>query len=254
MSFNRQHRKNHAISHVAFINSNYAKEIQSSIVKARIYEPNTAKCNISIKDKHTKQIVEETDAVGAAIKYASYGKVALLDFASYKNPGGGFMGGSLAQEEAICAQSTLYPVLLSFESTYYEPNRKHTNRSLYSDRTIYVPDIVFFENEIEKATTDVIVCAAPNRGAALSAGVDEYECLEALKKRINTALSIAFKNNCDIVIAGAFGCGVFKNNPEDVANIFNTWIKEHDGVFEQVIYAIPHAGSENFVAFQNIIT
>ena len=34
--------------------------------------------------------------------------------ASYKHPGGYFLGGSSAQEEALCHESNLYPILLAF--------------------------------------------------------------------------------------------------------------------------------------------
>ena len=50
-------------------------------------------------------------------------KIAVLNFASYKNPGGGFLGGSIAQEEALCAESYLYNVLKEFENITVEKFR-----------------------------------------------------------------------------------------------------------------------------------
>lgn len=40
------------------------------------------------------------------------GHLACLNFASAKNPGGGFLNGSLAQEEVLACASGLYPCLL----------------------------------------------------------------------------------------------------------------------------------------------
>ena len=59
------------------------------------------------------------------------GHLACLNFASAKNPGGGFLNGSL--EEALACASGLYPCLLKAPE-YYESNR--ANRSaLYLDLT-----------------------------------------------------------------------------------------------------------------------
>lgn len=62
-----------------------------------------------------------TDAVS---KYKHDEKLCVLNFASYKKPGGGFINGAIAQEESICHDSTLFNVISSekFES-YYEDNK-----------------------------------------------------------------------------------------------------------------------------------
>ena len=42
-------------------------------------------------------------------------RIACLNFASAKNPGGGMLSGSLAQEESLGLCSTLYPTLILFQ-------------------------------------------------------------------------------------------------------------------------------------------
>ena len=65
------------------------------------------------------------------------GKVACLNFASAKNPGGGMLNGSLAQEESICLCSCLYSSLEQFHQEFYEVSRKNPRDGLYHSMLIY---------------------------------------------------------------------------------------------------------------------
>ena len=243
---NRAARKDQAISHLAYIQTEYADEIGKAIVCTRIYEPRTVRCRKSDCGTTESKVIA-LDVV-SAVK-GTEGKVAVLDFASFKNPGGGYIGGSLAQEESLCAESTLYPVLLAFEDTFYIPNRSNNRRGLYTDRSMYVPGISLIRNEEFFGRVDVIVAAAPNRRAALEAGCGEDECTEALNSRIDSVMSIASDNGVDTLIAGAFGCGVFGNDPVQVAETFKKWTDSHPGAIKTVVYAIPDENSSNYKAF-----
>ncbi len=53
-----------------------------------------------------------------------FSNIMCLNFASAKNPGGGFLGGAIAQEECIARASGLYPCLLKAPA-YYSFHRKH---------------------------------------------------------------------------------------------------------------------------------
>lgn len=72
--------------------------------------------------------------------------VGVLNFASAKNPGGGFLGGAQAQEESIARSSALYPAITQaqFMSGYYAYNR-HGERGFYSHRMIYSPRVTIFK-------------------------------------------------------------------------------------------------------------
>ena len=185
-------------------------------------------------------------------------RVTALNFASFTNPGGGFLNGASAQEESLCLQSDLYPIL-EFYDQYYETNRKNTNYGLYHNKLIYTPNVKFFEKHGQHNRTtycDIISCAAPNGRRALREGIDKNVILNAMISRIDFLLGVAsVSHEVDILIIGAFGCGAFGNKPEDVASIFNILLNtKYDGCFQKVIYAIPKTpyDNNNFV-FNSII-
>ena len=67
------------------------------------------------------------------------GDVVCLNFASAKNPGGGFLNGSQAQEESLARASGLYPCI-SPMTGYYDTNRSQPS-CLYTDNMIYSPAV-----------------------------------------------------------------------------------------------------------------
>ena len=171
-------------------------------------------------------------------------KPVILNFASYKNPGGRFMDGSMAQEEALCHKSFLYNVLVRF-GAYYDWNKEHLNRGLYLDRAIYTPNVVFFNADDTKTTTaDVLTCAAPNRSVMLRyKNATEEENLYVLKHRVEFIRDIIGEHNVNVIILGAWGCGVFKQDPTVVSRLLSDAFAN----METVMYAIP--GGENLKAF-----
>jgi uncharacterized protein (TIGR02452 family) len=173
-------------------------------------------------------------------KEPSDSKICALNFASYQNPGGGFIIGANAQEENLCCESTLYNVLETQMESFYRPNRKRKNRGLYHDNLIYSPDIVFYRGERE-VNADVITCAAPfTKTAKKYFNVTDEEVVSTLISRIDHVYNVAYANNVDTLILGAFGCGVFGNDLLDVATIFEILLRtKYDGCFEYVIFAVP---------------
>ena len=88
--------------------------------------------------------VDNISTVEAVRMLAAEGKtdIGVLNFASAKNPGGGFLNGAQAQEESLTVSSTLYPTLTAHEE-YYKENRAHSSM-MYLDYGIYSPEVVFF--------------------------------------------------------------------------------------------------------------
>ena len=150
----------------------------------------------------------------------------------------GFINGSMAQEEALCHSSTLYNVLSKFDN-FYEENKNYTNKGLYTNRGLYSPNIIFIDEEKGLNTTcNIITVATPNRSVGLKyKNVTDKENLIALHDRIRFIINIVIDNNIDTLILGAFGCGVFKQNPNQVADCFKQELTL--APFKTVIFAIP---------------
>ena len=112
----------------------YGENIKSSIARTKVYERDF---KLEMSGDLPSIEIADLDSVSAIHKYSSE-NMAVLNFASYKFPGGGYMRGSSAQEEDICRHSYLYSVISTFDAMFYEWNRNHTNRGLYMNQMLYL--------------------------------------------------------------------------------------------------------------------
>lgn len=227
---NKDDRRTKAIAHTKEMQNRYANEISTSIANTKVYDTDFI---FELEKEHTADIeIVEMDSVSAICKYTN-GKTAVLNFASYKHPGGMFLNGSKAQEECLCHESFLYNVIES-QKAYYSWNNAHKNKALYLNRALYSPDILF-RNSV---SCDVITCACPNKSAAQKyQNVSNTENSKVLDSRIKFVLDIAKDNQIDTLILGAYGAGVFGQDATEVAMVFQKYLKEYG--FKKVVFAIP---------------
>lgn len=171
-------------------------------------------------------------------------QVALLNFASAKHPGGGFLRGSKAQEEDLARCSALYACQLT-QPAYYEANRA-SESLLYTDHLIYSPEVPFFRDERLELlpvpfTVSVITSPAPNAGEELKRRPDAApQITETLERRAEQILRVAAQRGHRTLILGAWGCGVFKNDPAEVAQVCARLLGRPNvrGAFDRVVFAI----------------
>lgn len=186
--------------------------------------------------------------------------IAVLNFASAKNPGGGFINGAMAQEESLAASSCLYNTLIAHE-TYYKNNRA-CNTMMYTNHAIYSPDVVFFRDGsfrlLEKpVTASVLTLPAVNMGQVLLKGEDAALAKQAMRERMKLALAIFASQKCSHLILGAYGCGVFRNNPNEVAAWWQELLENHfPDTFRTVIFAVldKSASRSCIMPFQDIFS
>jgi uncharacterized protein (TIGR02452 family) len=86
----------------------------------------------------------------------------------------------------------------------------------------------------------VITAPAPNAGEALRAGEARTAISEALRNRAGLVLAIAQAHAERNLVLGAWGCGVFRNDPAEVAAVFADWLAadRFRGAFDHVTFAI----------------
>lgn len=171
------------------------------------------------------------------------GKTVCLNFASAKNPGGGFLNGSQAQEESLARATGLYPCIAQMREMY-DYNRS-LKTCLYSDYLIYSPDVPVFRDdrdELLDAPYPVSFITAP----AVNAGVvkerepgNADSIRKVMMSRMDNIMSVAWRHGYQTLILGAYGCGVFRNTPADVAEDFKALIDgKFMNVFERIVFAV----------------
>ena len=86
----------------------------------------------------------------------------------------------------------------------------------------------------------IITCAAPNKGALDNQGrLDPVTLEAALRRRADFVLAIAAHHGVTHLVLGAWGCGVFRNDPAMVADAFKQPLKKRfAGAFDEVVFAI----------------
>ena len=167
----------------------------------------------------------------------------VLNFASAKNPGGGFLGGAQAQEESLARSSALYPCL-SANFAMYEYNRRGDS-CLYSDLMIYSPKVPVFRNDDGSLTekpylVTFLTSPAVNAGVVRRQEPGKIHLIEPVnRERARKFLWIANRERHQTLILGAWGCGVFQNDPAEIALMFKDLLTgEFENCFARVVMAI----------------
>lgn len=186
--------------------------------------------------------------------YAQFCDMAVLAFASFTNPGGGYIQGYLGQEATLCADSYLYNVLDKQRKWYGENRRRNINCELYRNRALVVPAVRFDRNHVH-AYADVIVAAAPNaKRARQEYRVGDDALLDALRERIRFVLVICDELGREKLVLGAWGCDNNGFDAEAVAELFRKELASGDFKVKQVFFAVPSTRwDEDFAKFEHVL-
>lgn len=173
------------------------------------------------------------------------GKTMIVDPGAFTRPGGAYEDGAFGPEQILCSESNLYPILVAHKRDFYDKNRDYRRGSLFTDRALYVPEVLFSRGgDVRRA--DVLVIAEPVRAFALENHRSERECDKALADRIEAIFRIAAANGTETLIVGAFGCGRNGYPVEQVIELIQNWIAEHPGAVPNVVFAVPRMRADTF--------
>ena len=210
----------------------FAVAQQAAQAGSRLYRPTCAADLLRKFDSTTPpgppaevHVSTATTLEAAAQLATKFGRVGVLNFASARHPGGGFLSGSQAQEESLARSSGLYPCLTQFAEMYAYNNRP-AGTALYSDYLIYSPGVPVLRHDDGRWLTqplqlDIITAPAVNAGA-LARNSPELlpQVLPTMRQRLRLVLAVAARHEIEALVLGAWGCGVFANDPAQVAQLF----------------------------------
>ena len=195
------------------------------------------------RSKHfsvAENTVKET-TIQSILRNAADKRVIALNFANAMYAGGGYVLGGNAQEESLCRASLLYYTIKT-QKKYYRSNRLHILPD-YTDVMIYSENVPVIRDDRGELlgtplSCDFITCPAVNRSFAkfMMSGkrIDRI-----MRTRIKRIITLALIRKPDLLVLGAFGCGMFGNKREKVLPVFEEMINSYVPDDVEVIFAIP---------------
>lgn len=229
-------------------------KLHMSQLKTRVYDK---KPDIKIKNNYNTIItVTNNDSITECL-IGDDSKTVVLNFASYKYPGGGYLTGSKAQEECLCRQTTLYPELEK-QVKWYDNHRRNLNNGLYGNDTALTENVEIIRNSNNELINSnkfigIITSAAVNAKTVRRFKPQlENKINECMLERLDTIMAVAYVNDYETLILGAYGCGVFGNKVKDVAEMCKELLSnKYKGAFKKVAFPI-YGNIDNLKVFKDV--
>ncbi|PHH61673.1 hypothetical protein CDD81_8084 [Ophiocordyceps australis] len=202
----------------------------------------------------TAVCVVNKDSLNAALelaaKYDGSSRVAVLNMANFRRPGGGWLQGARAQEETLCYRSSL---VLSLDKRFY-PWRQHM--------ALYTRDVVVVRGDIQSghgllpgASGSVEASSLPKISVVSVAALQKPRLCqvenqvsylkdatrELTKAKMRLCLRIAALRGHTLLVLGALGCGAFGHPATEVAQCWRRVLQEDEfagGWWQAVWFAV----------------
>lgn len=190
--------------------------IKFDIQSLKPLETRPDRCKVTVVSKDTTE---------AALELTN---PLILNFASEKRPGGGCWNGAKGQEEFLFYHSRLDTAL------------KENMYPLKPTQAIIANKVPFIRGKdlkpIETRYMGVLTMAAI-RGPELREGKYSPHDRDLMRAKVEAIFKVGAMVYPELVL-GAWGCGAFRNPPEEVAALFKEAIDKYGGYFKQIVFAI----------------
>jgi uncharacterized protein (TIGR02452 family) len=223
-----------------------APSVEAALAGTRMYGPGPVDAPVDTDRTTAVEVTAESSLEAARrLTAAGRGAVAVLNFASARNPGGGYLNGAQAQEEALCRASALYVTLLRAPEFY--AHHRADRDPFYSDRVIHSPGVPVFRDDRGRLlgapyTVGFLTSPAPNAGVIARSTPERARLIPAaLAARAERVLETAAEGGYRRLVLGAWGCGVFRNDPAVVAESFRELLTgggRFAGHFDEAVFAV----------------
>lgn len=186
-----------------------------------------------------------TDTVSAILSFPDR-HVCALNFANANVPGGAYVLGGNAQEEALCRATLLYYTIRTVRG-FYRRNRLHvlpdyTHGMIFSSNVPVIRDSDGKRLE-NSGVCDFITSPAVNRTFARFL-FSRARLDRTMQERIDRIVALAARKRPDVLVLGAWGCGVFGNRRETVYPQFERAINRYLPDDVRVVFADPRPAPE----------
>lgn len=246
------------------------ESIQDAIRSTAVHDAPVEKpANATIDGDRAGTIsVDNETTVAALLRLAGLphgGTWCLLNFASPRNPGGGYQRGSDAQEESLARSSALAECLRSVPEFYA---REYAARPVGTGNLVHSGNVPFFRdaygNLLEAPiAASVISGVAVNQSAitqndSLRRKISPKDIAGIMTGYVGNVLHLAAEKGERSLILGAWGTGVFGQSAEQVARAFATMLIDRDcrSLFDRIHFAVPASASDDatLIAFRKALT
>ncbi|MBD3318479.1 TIGR02452 family protein [Candidatus Woesearchaeota archaeon] len=243
-----------------------SEDLAHSCKETTVYTPATLPkllrkiTSTKLPNRETKLEVTQESTLQAAQRLTFMGDALCLNFASAKNPAGGFLNGADAQEESLARASGLYATLTTPQAKQYYDANAACNTNLYTDHIIFSPRVPVFRDEdgmlLEEPyyASFLTVPAVNKRAIERNEPHKSVTIEEVMRQRTQYLLAVAAEHEHNALVLGAWGCGVFKNKPRDIARHFSEQLKgPFAGRFGKVVFAIVSHSDELAQVFRDAL-
>lgn len=223
------------------------KDVAAALAGTRLYGPEPVPVAVLDRDRTPAIEVTGESSLEAASRMTRErpGRIAVLNYASARNPGGGYLNGARgagggpvpglrAVRHAAAGARFLRPPPRRAQRVLHRPGHPLTRRSGLPRRPGRLLDTPY--------TVGFLTSPAPNAGVIRARTPQEaHRVPAALAARAERVLEVAAVCGYRRLVLGAWGCGVFQNDPAVVAGAFHALLTGEGrfaGHFEQVVLGI----------------